>query len=83
MSFNARAGGCAAFLLATTALSSHAMADELANDGAVDEKRLPAYLESSSPTNLPLYRRHGFEVMEVLKPQPDAPQMWAMWREAR
>ena len=49
----------------------------------VDEKRLPAYLESSSPANLPLYRRHGFEVMEVLRPQPDAPQMWAMWREAR
>ncbi len=49
----------------------------------VDEKGLPAYLESSSPANLPLYRRHGFEVMEVLKPRPDAPQMWAMWREAR
>ena len=49
----------------------------------VDEKGLPAYLESSSPANLSLYRRHGFEVMEVLRPQPDAPQMWAMWREAR
>ena len=38
MSFGYRARGCAAFLLATTALSGHAMADELAaNDGAVDE----------------------------------------------
>ena len=38
MSFGYRARGCAAFLLATTALSGHAMADELAaDDGAVDE----------------------------------------------
>ena len=44
---------------------------------------LPAYLESSSPANVPLYRRHGFEVVEVLKATPDAPEMWAMWREAR
>lgn len=37
MSFGYRARGCAAFLLATTALSGHAMADEFADDGAVDE----------------------------------------------
>ena len=49
----------------------------------VDAKGLPAYLESSSPANVPLYRRHGFEVVEVLKARPDAPEMWAMWREAR
>lgn len=49
----------------------------------VDAKGLPAYLESSSPANVPLYQRHGFEVVEVLKARPDAPEMWAMWREAR
>ncbi len=49
----------------------------------VDAKGLPAYLESSSPANVPLYRRHGFEVVEVLKATPEAPEMWAMWREAR
>ena len=49
----------------------------------VDAQGLPAYLESSSPANVPLYRRHGFEVVEVLKATPDAPEMWAMWREAR
>lgn len=37
MSFGYRARGFAAFLLATTALSGHAMADEFADDGAVDE----------------------------------------------
>ncbi len=38
MSFGSRARSCAAFLLATTALSGHAMAAELAaDDGAVEE----------------------------------------------
>lgn len=49
----------------------------------VDAKGLPAYLESSNPANVPLYRRYGFEVVEVLKARPDAPEMWAMWREAQ
>lgn len=49
----------------------------------VDAKGLPAYLESSNPANVPLYRRHGFEVVDVLQAQPDAPQMWAMWRPAQ
>ena len=50
-------------------------------NGHAKETGLPAYLESSSPANVPLYRRHGFEVVEVLKAAPDAPEMWAMWRE--
>ena len=49
----------------------------------VDAQGLPAYLESSNEANVPLYRRHGFEVVEVLKAKPDAPPMWAMWREAQ
>lgn len=49
----------------------------------VDAQGLPAYLESSNAANVPLYRRHGFEVVEVLKARPDAPPMWAMWREAQ
>ena len=49
----------------------------------VDAKGLPAYLESSNEANVPLYRRHGFEVVEVLRAKPDAPPMWAMWRPAQ
>ncbi len=29
----------------------------------VDRTRTPAYLESSNPRNIPLYERHGFEVL--------------------
>ncbi|MDP3746284.1 MAG: GNAT family N-acetyltransferase [Phenylobacterium sp.] len=49
----------------------------------VDALGLPAYLESSSPANVPLYRRHGFEVTREIQPRPDSPIMWAMWREPR
>jgi len=49
----------------------------------VDALGLPAYLESSSPANVPLYRRHGFEVTREIQPRPDSPVMWAMWREPR
>jgi ribosomal protein S18 acetylase RimI-like enzyme len=38
------------------ALMSHAVAQ-------ADRDRLPAYLESTSPRNISLYRRHGFEAL--------------------
>ncbi len=49
----------------------------------VDAQRLPAYLESSSPKNVPLYRRHGFEVTNEFRPRSDGPPVWGMWRAAR
>jgi GNAT superfamily N-acetyltransferase len=33
----------------------------------IDEKGLQAYLESSSPRNIPLYQRHGFEVIREIR----------------
>ncbi len=54
-----------------------------ANLRHIDTKGLPAYLESSSPKNVPLYRRHGFEVVSEFRPREDAPPLWGMWREAR
>jgi ribosomal protein S18 acetylase RimI-like enzyme len=49
----------------------------------IDAQRLPAYLESSSPKNVPLYQRHGFEVTSEFKPREDGPPLWGMWRAAR
>jgi len=42
------------------ALLSHTLA-------RVDEHHLHAYLESSNPANIPLYRRHGFEVIREIR----------------
>lgn len=47
----------------------------------VDAQGLPAYLESSNEANVPLYRRYGFEVTQEFRARPDAPPLWAMWRE--
>ncbi|MDO9223517.1 MAG: GNAT family N-acetyltransferase [Caulobacter sp.] len=47
-----------------------------------DADGLPAYLESSSPRNVPLYERHGFEVMGLIKPG-DHPGLIPMYRAAR
>lgn len=39
----------------------------------------PCYLESSSPRNIPLYERLGFEVIHEID-LPNGPKMWGMWR---
>ena len=48
----------------------------------VDAQKLPAYLESSKETNIPIYRSFGFEVTGEIK-IPDGPTLWPMWRPAR
>ena len=47
-----------------------------------DADGLVAYLESSSPANLPLYERHGFEVTGEVQ-APGAPVTFPMVRPAR
>jgi GNAT superfamily N-acetyltransferase len=47
-----------------------------------DEERLPAYLESSNPANIPLYERHGFEVQGEIR-AGDWPPVYPMLRPAR
>ena len=48
-----------------------------------DEQDMPAYLESSNSLNVPLYQRHGFEVIHEQAVTDDGPRAWFMWREPR
>lgn len=47
-----------------------------------DAEGLPAYLESSNPANIPLYERHGFEVVGLIQPG-DFPPLVPMLRRPR
>jgi len=47
-----------------------------------DAAGMPAYLESSKETNIPIYQSFGFAVTGEIK-LPDGPTLWPMWRSAR
>lgn len=47
-----------------------------------DVESTPVYLETSNDRNLPLYARHGFEVIDALS-LPKGPPVWFMWRAPR
>lgn len=47
-----------------------------------DRDRTPAYLESTNPANVPLYERHGFEVLATIQ-VGSSPPMFPMLRAAR
>jgi ribosomal protein S18 acetylase RimI-like enzyme len=58
-----------------SALLRHALA-------RCDRDKLPAYLESSNPANVPLYGRHGFEVIGSIQ-QGSSPELVPMLRKPR
>jgi ribosomal protein S18 acetylase RimI-like enzyme len=45
-----------------------------------DADAMPAYLESTKSSNVPLYEHFGFEVTGTLNPPRGAPPLTAMWR---
>jgi GNAT superfamily N-acetyltransferase len=55
------------------------MRRQLAN---ADAAGMPAYLESSKESNIPIYASFGFEVTGEIR-LPDGPVLYAMWRKAR
>ena len=58
-----------------SALMAHALAP-------CDRENRPAYLESTNPRNIPLYRRHGFEVLGTIEVGA-APPIFPMLRRPR
>lgn len=46
-----------------------------------DVEGQPAYLETQKESNVPFYRRHGFEVMGTQQLSNGGPNVWLMWRE--
>ena len=47
-----------------------------------DADDVPAFLETNRESNLPYYRRFGFELTEEIS-LPDSPPLWLMWRDPR
>ncbi len=47
----------------------------------LDSTRVPAYLETSTEANVAWYRHHGFELQQEVRPAPEGPPVWTMWRE--
>jgi GNAT superfamily N-acetyltransferase len=47
-----------------------------------DDQNVPAYLEATSPRNVPLYERHGFEAVGSIQ-VADSPQIIPMLRKPR
>lgn len=48
-----------------------------------DAQQMPAYLESSKDSNIPIYQSFGFEVTGELKIPGGGPTIYPMWRKAR
>lgn len=49
----------------------------------IDEAGMPAYLEASNPANVPLYLRHGFEVLGSFTIPEGGPEVFTMWRDPK
>lgn len=47
-----------------------------------DAQGVPCYLESSKPSNIPIYQNFGFVVTGEIQ-IADGPKLWPMWRKPR
>jgi ribosomal protein S18 acetylase RimI-like enzyme len=49
--------------------------------GRCDAEKLPAYLETQKPENVPYYEKFGFRVTGEIDIPLGGPHMWLMWRD--
>lgn len=49
----------------------------------VDQAGMPAYLESTKASNIPIYERYGFELRDVPTLPEGCPPIYPMWRPAQ
>jgi ribosomal protein S18 acetylase RimI-like enzyme len=49
----------------------------------LDADGRPAFLETATPRNVPLYQRHGFQIIDEYRPGDGGPLIWAMWRDPK
>jgi ribosomal protein S18 acetylase RimI-like enzyme len=61
----------------------HGMALLAESLARIDGQRMPAYLESSNPTNNHRYERYGFETIGEFYPPGGETPVTTMWRNAR
>ena len=47
----------------------------------IDDAGMPSYLEATNPANVPLYMRHGFEVLGSFTLPDSGPEVFTMWRD--
>jgi GNAT superfamily N-acetyltransferase len=48
----------------------------------LDVQGRSAFLETGVARTLPLYRSHGFEIVDEYRPASDGPTIWGLWRKA-
>ena len=48
----------------------------------IDDEAMPTYLLSSNASNVPLYERFGFRVLEEVQLPRGGPPLWPMYRDA-
>ena len=48
-----------------------------------DRERKGCYLETAKERNVRFYEKHGYAVLEEIRPAPSAPPVWLMWREPK
>lgn len=54
-----------------------------AHTDQLDARGRPGFLETATPRNVPLYQRHGFQIIAEYRPADDGPLIWGMWRDPK